>query len=394
MNRNLLALLFTSYLCAAAVGDAVAEPFIPRDDRQVLERLRLNALDPVAREMRALRKKLQADPRDLGLAATLARRCLEQYRAEADPRYLGHAQSALSPWWKESQPPVEALVLRATLKQSEHDFNGALADLELASRVQPENTQVWVTKATILTVLGRYEEAQKACVPLARLAPGIISVTAAGVVGSMTGNAERSSELLKRALENDSSASASEQVWTLTILAEISARLGKPAEAEEFYKRAMRMEERDIYLLSSYADFLLDQKRSREAVELLKGETRVDGLLLRLCLAESQLEPKSKAFAEHLDLLKARFKASRLRGDNLHRREEARSQLKLFGQPAEALRLAEENWKVQREPADARVLLEAALASENQETVRTVVSFVQSNRLQDVELARLLGGIK
>ena len=59
----------------------------------------------------------------------------------------------------------------------------------------------------------------------------------------------------------------------------------------------------------------------------------------------------------------ARFEAARLRGDSVHQREEARFALAVARDPARALRLAEQNWRVQKEPADARVLLEAAAAA-------------------------------
>src|SRR4029077_19086041 len=91
------------------------------------------------------------------------------------------------------------------------------------------------------------------------------------------------------------------------------------------------------------------------------NETRVDALLLRLALAQKALHrPDADATVA---TLRARFAASRARGDVGHRREEARFQLALNGDAQAALRLARENWNVQREPADLRVLAEAAAAT-------------------------------
>ena len=61
--------------------------------------------------------------------------------------------------------------------------------------------------------------------------------------------------------------------------------------------------------------------------------------------------------------LKSRFDAAALRGDKLHQQEEARFHLHLLERRARALSLARENWTLQREPRDARILLEAALAA-------------------------------
>ena len=64
-----------------------------------------------------------------------------------------------------------------------------------------------------------------------------------------------------------------------------------------------------------------------------------------------------------MEQLRDRFEASRLRGDRVHLREEARFTLHLLNDPKAALKLAQENWQVQKEPADVRILLEAALAA-------------------------------
>jgi hypothetical protein len=52
-----------------------------------------------------------------------------------------------------------------------------------------------------------------------------------------------------------------------------------------------------------------------------------------------------------------------MRGDRVHIREEARFTLHLLNDPKTALKFAEENWQVQKEPADIRILLESALAA-------------------------------
>jgi hypothetical protein len=134
----------------------------------------------------------------------------------------------------------------------------------------------------------------------------------------------------------------------------------------------------------------LDQGRPSEVVELLRNETRADSLLLRLALAEAASPESGPNLPEHVSALKERFGASRQRGDKVHRREEARFTLHLLHQPREALQLAKENWAVQREPADARILLETALAAKDDVAADSVREWLSTNRLQDVRLAKLL----
>ena len=163
--------------------------------------------------------------------------------------------------------------------------------------------------------------------------------------------------------------------------------MGDPERAEAHFQEARGLGPHDAYLLGSYAEFLLDQARAGEVVDLLRDETRVDGLLLRLTLAERAIgDPAQDA---HIEELQARFAASRQRGDSLHQGEEARFLLHLADQPQAALTLAQANWAVQREPRDARILLEAALASGDRSAARPALDWMAQTGIEDVALTVL-----
>jgi hypothetical protein len=66
----------------------------------------------------------------------------------------------------------------------------------------------------------------------------------------------------------------------------------------------------------------------------------------------------------------------------LHKREEARYLLTIESDAAGSLRLARKNWRVQREPADLRVLAEAAGATGDAAALREVAEWTVANRLQ------------
>ena len=157
--------------------------------------------------------------------------------------------------------------------------------------------------------------------------------------------------------------------------------------AERSFAEVLKAGVKNQYLLGTYADFLLDQGRHQDVVSLLQHETRADGLLLRLTIAEQALNLSS--FRDHIATLAARFAASRDRGTNVHVREEARFRLVLLRNPQEALSLAQVNWKVQREPADARILLESALAADNHAAAKPVLDWLSMNHVEDVYLQRL-----
>ncbi|MBC8097416.1 MAG: hypothetical protein H7Y43_16545 [Akkermansiaceae bacterium] len=368
-------------------GSVRAEAYRPTDDTVVLEKLRTVPLDAETRELRGLRENLSRSPTNLPLATALAKRLIQKSRVTADPRYVSYAQAALSPWWKQAEPPVEVLVLRATIRQSQHDFTNALADLNLVLKAAPANAQAWLTKATVLQVLGNYEEAKRAAVPLLRLAPQLIAVTAAAGPASLSGEASASYQRLDSALRSAQGTPDGERLWALTVLAEMAGRLGKVNEAEAHFKQALGQPHPDVYLLTAYADFLIDQDRAAEVIKLLENQPPSDAVLLRLARAEKKLG--GARLAEYVSWLQDRFEASARRGESIHQREEAIFQLHLLNHPASALRLARENWNCQKEPADACIFLEAALAVGDPEAARPVLSFLETNRLEHVQLQKL-----
>jgi tetratricopeptide (TPR) repeat protein len=382
--------ILVSWALLVAAGRCSAEPFIPESEAQVLEHLRAPGLDLESRQIHDLRRQLNADPTNLALAGRYVRKSIERARRESEPRYLGRAQAALAPWWSEPDAPGEALVLRASLKQSQHEFSGALSDLQLALKKDARNAQAWLTCSTVLAVLGDYPAARRACLPLAQLTPGLIALTAAANVASLSGEAERACVLLRNALTAHPEAPISEQVWALTVLAETATRLGHEQEAECCFKKALGLDPHDAYVRCAYVDVLLDQGREAETERLLKDIVPSDAALLRLILSESGRKPHPASLQEHTRALRLRFEEGHLRGDFVHQREEAQFLLHALGKPAEALRVARLNWHVQREPADARILLEAALAAGDKTPAQPVIEFVRNSRLEDVRLARLV----
>lgn len=392
-----MAVRFYVLIISAAIGlsglpYAMAAPFIPKEDTQVLEQLRTQAADPALRKLRQLRNQLADNPNDLQRAAQLAQGYIEYGRTEGDPRYYGYAEGVLKPWWNLSNPPVSALLLRATLRQARHDFKGALADLSTILKATPEHPQAWLTQALLQQVQADYPAAKRSCFNLLRLSTELIAASCASVVGSLTGQAKKSYQLLQRVYNQNPEASPDLRVWVLTLLAEMAVRLGQDQQAEIHFKQALQAGVRDVYLLAAYADFLLDQGRAEEIEALLRDDNRSDALLLRLTLAEKFLNKAT--MGGHVDALRARFAASRARTDSVHQREEARYTLHLLNQPEPALLLAAQNWKVQREPDDARILLESALAAGNSKAAQPVLEWMASNKVEDVRLNRLASRLK
>jgi tetratricopeptide (TPR) repeat protein len=361
-------------------GRARSGPFIPRSDAEVLERLpeRLGA---------ARLAKPSTDPAQ---AERRAREQLELYGQTSDPRFLGRAEAQLGAFWPQAQPPLGIAVLRAKIRASNHEFGAALNDLNQVLARDSEQVQARFERATIQTVLARYDLAEQDCEQLRPLVSRLFATGCDALIAGATGRAAVAREALKRELESARDVSPAQISWAESVLGELALRTGDASEAERAFRRALASAPEDAYTLGALADLLLDQRRFREVVELLGRFERLDGLLLRLAIAEGFLGG-SKA---HVDELGERFEAARLRGSAVHQREEARFELSLREDPEKALALALANFAVQREVWDTRLLLETALAARKPAAAQGALALVRRSGLEDPTIARLVRAVE
>lgn len=120
---------------------------------------------------------------------------------------------------------------------------------------------------------------------------------------------------------------------------------------------------------------------------MLKAWRRADTLLLRLALAEKKLALRDAQ--SDIQSLGDRFAAAALRGERLHMAEEARYLLDLKGDARTALAVAAENWKAQREPRDAQIVLESALAARDAKPAAPVLQWLDQSGFESPRLRSL-----
>ena len=377
------AILF-SYLLLQNIS-AWSEAYIPSNDSEVLEQLPVAT--PEKKRLRALQNQAQSKPNDYPLALNLAKNYIELGRSHSDPRYYGYAEAILQPWLSPQDAQPDALVLKATILQNRHDFQPALTNLKSALNLNPRLPEAWLTLAAIYEVQGEYKHALRSCLALTKFTTSLASTTCINSVLSLSGQALTAYQQLSAAIV-EAQGEPAEMTWAYNLLAELAERLNLDKEAEGWYQKALAQNYRSVYLLSSYADFLLDHHRYKEVLNLLDKETQVDTLLLRLTLAEQQLQHDN--FNAHVKLLKSKIAAAKARGDRVHQGDEARFALHILNDPKTALSLAISNWAVQKEPRDARIIMEAAIAAKQPDATLPVFEFLEKTHLEDARIQALL----
>lgn len=360
-------------------GDSVR---VPSDPNEVLEHVA--SASPGVKELRSLEAALREQPQDPGRAAAAARSAISLARRESDPRYWGRAQAALQPWWTQADAPPEVQTLRATIRQAQHDFDGARADLQRVTERDPTDAQAWLTLAVVQQVTGDYDGARAACTHLDGLVAPLIAATCHAQLDSLTGSAAAGIERVKAELSRVPA--GFEVAWVVSVLGELYERAGDDDDAESSYAAALKVEPDDAYTRCALADLLLERGRAAEVEPLLSSRLTDDNAVLRLAIAERLKLGKPGPYAQ---MLEARYQASEARGDTVHLREQARFALEVKGDAERALELAKRDLDVQKEPADLRIVMMAALAAGKPEAGRAAADFVLKSGAQQPRLVAL-----
>ena len=385
-------------ICAGLLGwhgvTALAAPFIPSSDAEVVERLPGRASDPAIRRVDSLRKQLAARPEDPALRTEIARRYFDMAMAQGDPRYVGYASAAIAPLAQvklDNAASAEYAMVLGLIQQFSHEFEPALASLQKASQLQPDAPEPMLWRTAIFMVQARYEDAAAECRRVAALSPAqadpLLAQGCSAYVEASTGQLDAAFVKLAQAVKGATQASAELLLWQNTRLAEMAWRLQRYEVAENYFKGALKLGVTDQFLLGAYADFLLARQRPAEVMSLLADWERSDILLLRLALAAKA--SGDKRATDWAAQLRDRFQAAAMRGDRLHEQEAARFELDIEGHGDKALALASANYAVQKEPRDAEILMRAAKASRKAKSARPALDWLRSSRYEDPVMSKL-----
>ena len=122
-----------------------------------------------------------------------------------------------------------------------------------------------------------------------------------------------------------------------------------------------------------------------------EGRAGIRPLLLRVAYAERRA---GRDVAERIDVLGYRLQLALDGLETTHAREAAYFALYLLDRPEAALDSALANWAVQHEPIDARLVLEAALAAGRPAAARPIIEWLDTNRIEHVDLQRLAAQVR
>lgn len=378
-------------LASASCVAGQETPYTPARDDIVLQTVPSRA-DPRVRAFDALRSDLAQHPSDVARAVTLARAYTEYAQGTGDARYLGRAEAVIAPALAQKPAAIPVVLMHATILQSRHFFSEARGLLQEIVRRDSENTQAWLTLATVAQVQGDMAGARSACAHLLGSSNALIPGGCLSSLSAVDGHADTAWKTLQVLLPQLRAATAAEQSWIHGVMADTAIMRGDPTGAETHFRAALQATPGDNFVLADYADFLLDEQRPADALQLVKDYSTSDTSFLRQVLAELALDlPQAQADKNEMA---RRWAAIDRRGSRTYGREEAMFALHAEHDATRALTLAQENWNVQRAPKDARILLEAALAAHQPGAAQPVLGLVAQTHLEDPRVSALVAQVQ
>ncbi|MBI2876952.1 MAG: tetratricopeptide repeat protein [Candidatus Tectomicrobia bacterium] len=229
------------------------------------------AASPAEQKIAWARKAIEVNPEryeaynDLALA--LARRA----RETSDPAYYDRAEEALQHSFRLSPDNLEGRKVRIWLLLGRHEFAQALEQARALNRQVPDDLLIYGFLTDAHVELGDYPEAEGAAQWMLDLRPGNLpGLTRAAYLRELFGDTEGAVELLEAAYQRTPPAEVEDRAWILTHLAHLQWMVGKVENADRLLAQALALFPRYHYALAHLARVRIAQRRTPEAVDLLR----------------------------------------------------------------------------------------------------------------------------
>lgn len=324
---------------------------------------------------------------DAAGAARQAEELLRIARASGDARYFGRAGAVIRPWLDREPIPVAIDLVAAELAQQRHDFGAARQHLDRALSAQPREVSALLMRANIGLLTGEFSSARRDCLVI--LQAGAAYAGTVCLASSMTGpgSLERSRRLLA-ALDAHGSEPVALARWRLATEADLALRAGDARAALEILERAHALDRTHEETRTRLAEALLAQGKPERALALAsEPNPSLARLVVGLRAALAQDGSQATTWRRQVD---AALEESRRRGASPHEREEGLLALHADQDAARALAHASRNFALQKDTADLRLLVDAALAAGDVQALAEARAWLGASGFEDrVAAARL-----
>ena len=306
---------------------------------------------------------------------------------EGDLRWYGSAKAALQPWWNTTTLPAEGHFLRALVKQGFHDFKGGIEDLSAAITLDPAQPEYWSWRFSLHLLTANMAAARTDCDAIGQRFGIDEGQACAATLLYRSGQALQAIPKLNRLVDLPDYQGPFTQDWLRYHQGEAYRAAGQYAQAMAVWEKHLQARPNSHLVRLTLTELLNQQGQFAKARRYAESASPTDALLVQALLASLGLKDgDTKRLADQFE---NRMNNQSLRGESLIERPTMVYLITYGRDNAQGLKLAAENWSTQNEPADAVLLLQAALKANQPKLAEPVLGWMAATGYTDPVLKAL-----
>lgn len=345
---NFIICLIAGMLAFSAISRA---KIIQPKDTDVLAKVAALGSPREMLKIRQLRMMLQRDPMNLGAAAELGSHYLVMGQRTGKAEYFGMAEAAVSAWAASKDTPADILLIRSAVHRFEHEFDAGLADLNEFLKQNSIRPDVLMSRAILLGVMGRYADAETDCASILTVHHRELSGLCQAQILYFKGKTAPAVALLEPVLTQ---INGPLYVWAKELQAACFLHDGASAAA---IKDLSVLQQQGLLSMDGQlllVDAMIENKQWAEANLILDALPENLATLLRRTAIQKQTK-SGQQWTNRMEEVLSGLTAEEKRK---HARELAMYYLVIKENRSEAAKFAEINFSFQKEPIDAKLLVQ------------------------------------
>lgn len=366
---------------------AWAQPRLTPEPDTIVLPASVHAQNNQAGSLREVEREWRKNRNDLPAALNYARAVFLLGLTEGDLRWYGSAKAALQPWWAAAKLPADGHFLRALVKQGFHDFKGGIEDLSAAIAIDPAQPEYWSWRFSLHLLTSNMVAARTDCDAIGQRFGGDEGQACAATLMYRTGQAQQAIPLLNRLVDLPDYQGPFTQDWLRYHQGEAYRTAGQYTQAIAVWEKHVQARPNSHLVKLTLAELLNQQGQFAKAKRYSEAASPTDALLVQALLASRGL--KDGDTQRLADLFENRMNNQALRGESLIERPTMVYLITYGRDVAQGLKLAADNWSTQNEPADAVLLVQAALKANQPKLAAPVLGWMATTGYTDPVLKAL-----
>jgi len=292
-----------------------------------------------------LQEKLKQEPENPEWNSALGLAYLQKARETGDPSYYTKADALFDRALASRRDHVDALIGRASLAMSRHEFEQAREIAERALRLNPDVVATYGVLADAQTELGDYDAAIKTLQTMVQKKPNLSSYSRISYMRELHGDTEGAIQAMQMAIDAGAP-DAENTAWCMVQLANLYLNSGRLAEAERANRMALVRFPNYVHALAGLARVAVAQKDFSAAARYYKqaaDTVLLPEFLIALGEVYEHMNKPAEA-AQQFELVRAIQKIYRSNGVNTDL-EMVLFDLDHGGDIARALEAARKEWQ-------------------------------------------------